>query len=161
MLSAHCKPHTQNKGDSHAGVSPYLLFNFDGIERIYINAHSKHLCGNRFTFTGMRSGVPKLTAISRAPDRRRTESDHFPYHHWRLHLLKRQMSDSAALSDPFRESDPVWESPPVTVPTVQSLLLQPSCFIAAAHCFRTAPSSGWILCLLPYRNCIRISGMHG
>lgn len=82
--------------------SPLICYSiFDGIERIYINARESICAGTASHSRRMRSGVPKLTATSRAPDPRRTESDHFPYHHWRLHLLKRQMSDSVQLCGSF------------------------------------------------------------
>lgn len=63
----------KNKGNSHARVPPYFVFNFDVTESAYINASHEHLCGNCFTFTGMRSGVSKLTAIIRAAECRCTE----------------------------------------------------------------------------------------
>ncbi len=48
-------------------------------------------------------------------------------------------------------------SPLLTAPFAVRIL-QPSCFIAAAHCFRTAPSSSGILCFFPYRKCLRMTG---
>lgn len=127
--------------------SPLILYSILTLQKVPISMLLMSICAETAShsrecapeFPSWRQSFVLLNADARS-------KDHFPYHHWRYHDSNGGTEILFHLSAADCTLCAVWN-------------IQPFCFITAAHCFRSAPSSSGIPCLLPYRNCICISGV--